>query len=484
MKPLDNNRIIHLVLALVFIAGVALIFMVHNSFGGGDEFAHYQLARWGWEYPKLLFDHWGKPVFTILISPFAQFGIIGTRIYNLLMGFGAAVLIWKTAQTLKFGNSALSLLLVLFTPIYFILLFTTLTEVSFSFFLALAILLFFKQKYLLSAVAVSFLPLVRTEGIVLFPLFAVAYSLKKQWLALPLLTVGFWLISLLGYRFYDDFWWLITKIPYSGDAKDIYGSGSLFRFVNDTRGILGYPLGILSVVGLLASLVHWGKNDKYKFSGTFYFLLLVPGSYIVFLSAHSFVWWQGMGNSLGLIRVMGSVAPLAALTALPGLNLITDLLNKKNKVAAKIIVGGILFWVFMLGINTHRSNFKLSEQQQLIKQSVSFIKTNNFAKHKLYYFDPFAVFELGIDPFDKNKCSWGVPNKGNPSLGIPDSSIIIWDAHFGPNEGRVSLKDLQRQKSLKTITIINPEKPFTVFGHNYEVHVFMKDTRLNNERNQ
>lgn len=485
MKLQNNNRIIYLILALGFVAGIIIIFFTQINYGGGDSIQHYNLAHWGWEHPKLLFNHWGKPVFTMLMSPLAQFGINGARIYNLLMGFATAIVIWKIAKHLKFKNSALCLLFVLFTPVYFILIFTPLTEVSFSFFVALSILLFFKKKYYLSAIVLSFTPLIRTEGIVLLPLFITAYTLRKKVLTIPLLTIGFWLISLLGYQFYDDFWWLITKMPYSGSAKDIYGSGSIFHFIyntSDERAILGKILGTLFILGLILSLIRWKKNDKFKFSETFYFLLLVPGSYIVFFLAHSFVWWQGLGNSLGLLRVIGSVTPLAALTALCGLNLITDFVSKISKVAGSTLAYGIVLLIFMYGIKDYKSSFNLSPPQQLLRQSTEFIKKTNLNKHKIYYFDPYVVFGLGIDPYDKTKGYRGVPNVEKPSLGIPDSSIIIWDAHFGPNEGRVSLEALQEQKSLKTIKIFKPETPFIVLGgHNYEVHIFMKDISLYDE---
>lgn len=482
MKPQFKNLVVYTIIALGAISGIIIILITQNSFGGGDSIQHFSLAHWGWKYPHLLFNHWGKPVFTILISPFAQIGLDGVRIYNLFIGFGTGVVIWRIAQILKFRNSAISILFVLFTPIYFILIFTPLTEVSFSFFLALSILLFFKKKYYFSAIILSFLPLIRTEGIVLLPLFITAYILKRKILAIPLLISGFLIISLAGYNYYDDFWWLITKMPYSGSAKDIYGSGSLFHFLNDTRGILGYPLGILFILGVIFSTITWGQKDKFNLSETFYFILLVPGSYIAFFSAHSFVWWQGIGNSLGLVRVIGSITPLAALTALIGYNLIINVTNKKNKVISKIIAFGIVIWILALGINTHRSGFRLSKEQLLIQQVTSFLKENNIVRNKLYYFDPYVVHKLNIDPYDRSLCSSGLPNLEKPSLGIPDSSVIIWDTHFGPNEGRVSLEALQSQKALRLIKIFTPETPFKVLGgHNYEVQVFMKDISLNDK---
>ncbi len=475
MKLQNNHRLFFFIITLGFFAGVIIIFFTQNSYGGGDHFSHFKLAHWGWKYPSLLFNHWGKPVFTILISPFAQFGINGVRIYNLLMGFSTALIVWKLALIFNFKNSVLSLLLVLFTPVYFILMFTALTEVSFSFFLALAVLLFFRQQHLFSAVVLSFLPLVRTEGIVLFPLFMIAYNLRKQWLALPLLTTGFWLISLLGFPFYDDFWWLITKMPYSGSAIDIYGSGPLLHFINDTRGILGYPLAGLFMIGLATLLVRWFTTEERRLSQSFYFLLLIPGSFLTFLAAHSFVWWQGMGNSLGLIRVIGSVTPFAALTALPGFNYLLNRLQSKNKQAAGLIITALLVLIVLIGINKHRGGFKLSKPQQLVGQAADYLQENKLDKYKLFYFNSYLVIKLGIDPYDQSKCNWGMPNKLQPAMSVPDSGIIVWDAHFGPNEGKLPLNRLKNSKEFTLLKVIRPIQPFKVLGdYDYAVYIFQK----------
>ncbi len=475
MKLASNNKLIYLLLTIGFIAGVVVIFFTQVSYGGADNYSHYKFAHWGWEYPKLLFNHWGKPVFTILSSPFAQFGAVGMQIYNLLLGFGTAIIIWKIALKLNLKNSPISILLVLFTPIYFILLFTTLTEISFSFFLAIGILFFFKRKYILSALLISLLPLIRTEGIVLFPLFIIAFALKKQLKAIPFMLVGFLVITILGYQYYNDIWWLITKMPYSGDAKDIYGSGSFFHFIKDTRVILGYPIGALSIIGLFESIYNWIVNDKYKLTNTFYFLLLVSGSYLLFLTAHSFVWWQGMGNSLGLVRVIASVAPLAALLALIGLNRLQTILNHKCKSLSFIIVALLLVWIIILGVDTNISGFNKSRPQKLIYQTSQYLKNNSLLNNKIYYFDPQLIADLEIDPFDNTKSAEGIPNSTNISKSMPDNSIIVWDAHFGNNQGRIPLSRLKNNADLTLINVFKPTHPFKVLGgYDYAVYVFQK----------
>jgi len=86
----QENIVGLLALGLLFIVGVITIFNTTNSYGGGDNISHYFGSHWGWKHPAYLFNHWHKPVFTILSSPFAQFGFNGLRIYNLIIGLSTA----------------------------------------------------------------------------------------------------------------------------------------------------------------------------------------------------------------------------------------------------------------------------------------------------------------------------------------------------------------------------------------------------------
>src|SRR6185436_3237063 len=66
--------------------------------GGSDEIAHYQIARYSWQYPELLLNHWGKPFYTLISSSFAQFGIPGMKVMNALLGFLTALLTYAIAR--------------------------------------------------------------------------------------------------------------------------------------------------------------------------------------------------------------------------------------------------------------------------------------------------------------------------------------------------------------------------------------------------
>lgn len=62
------------------------------------------------------------------------------------------------------------------------------------------------------------------------------------------------------------------------------------------------------------------------------------------------------------------------------------------------------------------------------------------------------------------------------SLGfVPDSSVVVWDSHFGPNENGVPLDSLFLNKHFKLIKVFEPLKEKTTLGgKKYEVLVFLK----------
>ena len=71
--------------ALALLLGIALL-LLHSANEGllemGDGVQHYQIARFSWRHPELFLDLWGKPLFTLLASPFAQFGHTGVVVFN------------------------------------------------------------------------------------------------------------------------------------------------------------------------------------------------------------------------------------------------------------------------------------------------------------------------------------------------------------------------------------------------------------------
>ena len=166
--------------------------------GDTDSITHYLFARYAFAHPENFLSHWGKPLFTILSSPFAQFGYTGAMVFNLLCGSLTAWLVYKISRKLLYDYSWVVILMVIFTPVYILTMFTSLTEILFSLVLVFSIYLFVNERYVLSALVISFIPFARTEGLMFLALFLVALLCMGQYKAIPVLLSVFILFSLAG----------------------------------------------------------------------------------------------------------------------------------------------------------------------------------------------------------------------------------------------------------------------------------------------
>ncbi len=96
-RSFEKNLPYYLLLAFL-INFVILAFISDGSVGGADDISHYKFSRYAFIHPEFFLDPWAKPLFTMLMAPFAQFGMMGVRILNILLGLVAAWLTYLTAK--------------------------------------------------------------------------------------------------------------------------------------------------------------------------------------------------------------------------------------------------------------------------------------------------------------------------------------------------------------------------------------------------
>jgi hypothetical protein len=124
--------------------------------------------------------------------------------------------------------------------------------------------------------------------------------------------------------------------------------------------------------------------------------------------------------------------------------------------------------------NQARLPFKRGPVDSLIKSAAEYVK-QNFGDDKIYYFNPDFAFQLELDPFDPNECNWGIGDKLKPSNSMEFGSVLIWDAHFAPNEGGVSLEAVENDERLQEIKTFLPLEKITVLGgYDYSIRIFKK----------
>ncbi|HOW32578.1 MAG TPA: hypothetical protein PLP88_13520, partial [Bacteroidales bacterium] len=141
-------------------------------FEGADNIAHYNLAHYAFKHPELFLYHWGKPLFTILSSPFAQFGFTGIKLFNVVAGIATAYFAYRYLRSQKIELPFVVMPFVVFVPMYFMMMQTGLTEVLCSLIFVAAAFCFADKRYLLSAIIISFVPIARTETLITLPIFA------------------------------------------------------------------------------------------------------------------------------------------------------------------------------------------------------------------------------------------------------------------------------------------------------------------------
>ncbi len=446
---------------------------------GGDSFNHFRFARYSWEHPELLLHLWAKPFFTLISSPFAQLGFGGIEFFNILSFLGSAYFLYRICKALGYAGAWAVIIFLAFIPVYMFHLASGYTEPFFGFVITLSLFLLIRGKVAWAIILASFLPFVRSEGFFFLPIFFLVLVFKKHYKYIPLLLFGLVLYSLIGYPFKGDIFWVFTENPYRFDSS-VYGSGPFTHFIDATPKIFGQPLIILSFIGLIFWVFEiiryfpsYLKTDRFNTA-----LVFIGGLWAYFL-AHTIFWWQGIFGSLGLTRVMAGIAPCLAFSAIIGIQALWALSLKwvTFKWIPKALTVGFAIWVVILPFEIKDLPIEMGREAKHVKKATLWLKDSEyFPPERLYYMNQIVPFFLEMDPFDHKKVrKLNALNNENPGKNIPKGSVIYWDSHYGPNEGKLKKETLLNSPRLKMIKHIKPEPTFKVLGDNvFEIYFFVK----------
>jgi len=428
----------------VVIAILSIVFF--NGTGDpGDSIYHYLFAKHAVIHPELFFDQWAKPVFVLLACPFAQFGFVGIKVFNAIVVGLTIFFTYKVAETLNVKNAILVAIIMIFTPLYYILTFSGLTEPLFALFVAVSIYLAVKQRYIATCLVLSFLPFVRSEGIIIIGVFAFYLIFKKQWKVIPLLLFGSILYSIAGYFTHHDLLWVINKIPYAKLSSQ-YGSGKPFHFVVQLLYVVGIPVYMLFWVGFISIIINAIKKK-----GLLEEQILIFLGFLCFFIAHSLFWYLGIFNSMGLKRVLIGVMPMMAIIALQGFNFITEeLLNRKGMIKVGIQSLFILYiLIFPFTHNPAAINWKrdmmMSTDQKSANESANFEVKHFGLNSRILCAHPYLCMVLNIDCFDHHK-RLGFNQTDIEQMKAGD--VLIWENWFAVVESGVKKEDLDKNPSL------------------------------------
>lgn len=452
LKGLTSKRM-ELFYYLFFIFGAVVSIIYFNGTAHeADSITHYLFAKHAFDSPKLFLNHWAKPLFVLLASPFAQVGFVGMKIFNCLLALLNFYLIFQISKYLIYRNPHLSILFLLFFPLYFVVLFSGLTEILFSSFILLGIYYILKNNLILSAIVVSFMPFVRSEGLIFLALFGIYFALCKNWKAFFCLLIGHGIYALAGVFAFNNALWVFTHIPYA-NLDSPYGEGKLFHFVEQFIYVTGIPLYILFWLGIIDNIRRLVMKSYHKETKNLE-VIIILGGFCCFFIAHSLFWYLGIFNSMGLKRVLVGVAPLAVLIALQGFNYITEILLCNKGLIKTIIRNGLIAYVIIFPFTSNpaaiewEKDMNLSVSQNTALQVGDYIETQFKELPRLVYNDYYLSEAMNVTHFDINK-RLDLTNEHIDEIHTGD--IIVWDNWHSVVDRNVHKEDLDNNSRFELL---------------------------------
>ncbi len=430
-------------------------FVAKGTGDEGDSIQHYLFAQQAWQYKQHFFDHWAKPVYVLIAFPFAQFGLIGVKLMNVMLN---AVTIWytyKLSESFTMKRPWIAAVLLVSMPMFNHLSLSGLTEPLGACMLMLGLYLMTKEKWITSTILLSFLPFVRSEGLLMLGVVFVYMIIKSQYKYLPLLLFGHVFYAILGSFYHDSVFWVFNKLSYA-TWSSAYGSGEWLHFVKNLPEISGTALVLFLLLGILYGfvlLIRYFRKQSVPSEEPELFLLY--GSCVVFFFAHTTFWAMGIFNSGGILRVMITIMPLMAIICYRGMIYGVDFIGKET--VKKNIITVLVVLIFMYPFSGHLFAYRWQRDfqpkaDQSAQQELSKWLQKSYPDYHRYVFYYEAVYlseVLQIDWFDRTKRKRLLDAFVKNEFQAGD--FIIWDDWFAVVEGHVALKDLEADARLEKL---------------------------------
>lgn len=434
---IPKNILWYILLSYAFISCLTIIYF-EGTLGTGDTITHYLFAKYAFQYPVFYLDHWGKPVFTLMASPFAYFGFTGMKIFNACVTLITLYFTYQCAVLLKIKYPILPVIFCIMMPSYYTHTFSGLTEPLFALFLAVGMCLLLKEKYLFSVIWISFMPFVRSEGLIIVLAFACFIMVRKKWKLLPFFITGHAVYGLVGAFYYKDILWVIHKMPYR-TLEHVYGKGSLFHFVDQLIYITGLPIYALIAISLLYYIFRLYRKQINLNE------LFIPFTFLAFFVAHSLFWYFGIFASMGLKRVLVGVVPLMGIIAYQGYHLIIKFLEKFSLQIQYFFKFGLLTYVIIFPFTPNpaainfKENMHLDASQKLAQEIAKDLHKKGLHKNKIISDN--TCFELFFENFDVLYALSYRP------FSLQSGDIFIYDPFYS----KIKKEELQNNQNIKLI---------------------------------
>ncbi|WP_019947524.1 hypothetical protein [Hymenobacter aerophilus] len=466
--PLPADRRAYALLLALLLLSLLTAALTRGTFDSGDSIYHFQFAQYAFKHPHNLMESWSKPLVVALMAGPAQLGLRGVMVLQCLLVAAAAALAYRAARELRLPWPWLAIAACYAAPDYFLMQFSGLTEPLFSLLLVAGVTLALVRRPALGAAVLSWLPMARSEGFLLLGVYGLYLLLSRQWRALPWLGLGFGFYGLLGLAVYHDFFWLLTQNAYPlynlnyAFARGNNHASHFLLGLADTFGWVQFGLFWLGALAVAAGLARpvWRHRQPRLLAET----VLVYGSIVVFIGAHTIFWVYGIFGSIGLVRVLCSLMPLLSLVVLRGVQLLADLVPAPRRRLLRLgLLAAIVWFPFSgsrVGLRWQR-DFGQAADQQVLDAAARWVRQQPRQPPLVVYSHPYAATALGLDPFAANRVRFVSLLDSNWPL--PAGALLVWDEWYATVEDRTPFELLAQNPAYRIrwqqTQPRNPRKP-------------------------
>jgi hypothetical protein len=480
MNTTRENRLTYIGIGLFFILMCIIVFVAKGTGDDGDSIAHFLYSRDAFLYPKYFFNHWAKPLFVLISAPFAQLGWGSMKLMNLVFLTVSLIFTYQLACRWRIAYAWLAPVFVVAQHRVLTHSLSSLTEPMFAFGLVWSVWLYERERFFWATLIASFLPFVRSEGLIILCVLMVYLLVKRQWKFFPVLSVGHIVYALAGSVQHKSLFWVFNTMSYA-TLDHVYGVGEWHHFIINMPWVTGGFVYFILIIGLIDGLRRLVLFLQSKSVFNTNELWLVYGIFIAYVIAHSLFWMFGIFASQGLMRVMLCVAPMMGIICLRGIGLITEGSQKWLPRFKTIYLHGLIVLLALVFLRRNLSwqiDFNLHPSQLTQKAAAEKYRDKVLKEgYSLYSEAMFIDMVFGINPFDDPRHrSFHQIQKGEP---VPEKSLLVWEPIFAGGMYKVPFEEIKGDKRFQLIDSF--QHADFIWGGVSTTFVFQTDTNYNRQ---
>lgn len=355
-----------ILLGLTF--STAFLYFLYSKAADGfyqqDEAAHFISMLEFWHNPNGVLSNWAKPGYKLIYAFPALLGANFVSLFNCLLAAFSCFFAYKVAEKAGSKIAILAFAATALQPLWINLAFRNYSELLTSFLLILGVYFFQKQKFALSALAVSYVAFIRQETYVILGIYGLYLLWKRQFVPAFLLATfplfqNFWGMTTNG----DPLYLLHQITKQGGEIASAYPRQGFDHYFLMSVTIFGGTVVTL-FLAYLASIFLAKKQPVYE--------ILLPC--LIYFLLHSIfnlksfeIGPAGGGN----LRYMLVISPLLAILATLAVEQIKDL-EKKKELAIFLGIFILLAAIYL----TYSNNLVVFKEERDIKPLFAIVLTS------------------------------------------------------------------------------------------------------------